>query len=64
MSSLGQNLSESELQDMIKVVDADCDGTIEFPEFLNLMAYKLKVCTDCFHSYLVILAFVCMLCFG
>ncbi|KAK3146272.1 hypothetical protein QOZ80_3BG0263880 [Eleusine coracana subsp. coracana] len=42
MSSLGQNLSESELQDMIKVVDADCNGTIEFSEFLNLMAYKLK----------------------
>ncbi|TVU45356.1 hypothetical protein EJB05_04856 [Eragrostis curvula] len=42
MSSLGQNLSESELQDMIKVVDADCNGTVDFSEFLNLMAYKLK----------------------
>jgi Ca2+-binding EF-hand superfamily protein len=50
MSSMGQNLSESELQDMIKEVDADGNGTIEFFEFLNLMAHKLKVCPDCFLS--------------
>jgi Ca2+-binding EF-hand superfamily protein len=50
MSSMGQNLSESELQDMIKEVDADGNGTIEFFEFLNLMSHKLKVCPDCFLS--------------
>lgn len=59
MSSLGQNLSESELQDMIKVVDADANGTIDFSEFLNLMAYNLKVCPDSFLSYPLILACVC-----
>uniref|UniRef100_A0A0A9P8T6 Uncharacterized protein n=1 Tax=Arundo donax TaxID=35708 RepID=A0A0A9P8T6_ARUDO len=42
MSSLGQKLTESELQDMIKVADADRNGTIELHEFLNLMAHKLK----------------------
>ena len=31
MRSLGQNPSESELQDMINEVDADNNGTIDFP---------------------------------
>ena len=51
MRSLGQNPTEAELQDMVNEVDADGSGTIEFPEFLNLMAKKMKVspllpCTD------------------
>lgn len=41
--SLGQNPSEEELHDMIREVDADGNGTIEFTEFLNLMARKMKV---------------------
>ncbi|KAK7040735.1 hypothetical protein VNI00_009641 [Paramarasmius palmivorus] len=41
MRSLGQNPSESELQDMINEVDADGDGTIDFPEFLSMMATKI-----------------------
>ena len=32
----------SELQDMINEVDADGNGTIDFPEFLILMAKKTK----------------------
>jgi calmodulin len=39
MRSLGQNPSESELQDMI---NADNNGTIDFPEFLTMMARKMK----------------------
>lgn len=31
MRSLGQNPSESELQDMINEVDADNNGSIDFP---------------------------------
>lgn len=31
MRSLGQNPSESELQDMINEVDSDNNGTIDFP---------------------------------
>ncbi len=51
MRSLGQNPTEAELQDMINEVDADGNGTIDFPEFLNLMARKMKVgdgsCCEC-----------------
>merc|ERR1712138_352273 len=42
MRSLGQNPTEAELQDMINEVDADGNGTIDFPEFLSLMARKIK----------------------
>ncbi|KAG1342689.1 putative Calmodulin [Cocos nucifera] len=42
MRSLGQNPTEAELQDMINEVDADQNGTIDFSEFLNLMARKMK----------------------
>ncbi|CAK0892705.1 unnamed protein product, partial [Prorocentrum cordatum] len=42
MRSLGQNPTEAELQDMINEVDADGNGTIDFPEFLSLMARKMK----------------------
>ncbi|XP_026423630.1 calmodulin-like protein 11 isoform X2 [Papaver somniferum] len=40
--SLDQNPTEEELQDMIKEVDVDGNGTIEFGEFLSLMARKMK----------------------
>lgn len=42
MRSLGQNPTEAELQDMINEVDADGSGTIDFPEFLAMMARKMK----------------------
>jgi len=42
MRSLGQNPTEAELADMINEVDTDGSGTIDFPEFLNMMARKMK----------------------
>ena len=41
-SSLGQNQTEVELQDIINEVDTDHDGFIDFPEFLAMMSRKLK----------------------
>ncbi|WCJ43880.1 Calmodulin [Euphorbia peplus] len=42
IKSLEQNPTEEELQWMINEVDIDANGTIEFGEFLNLMARKFK----------------------
>lgn len=38
MRSLGQDPTETELRDMISEVDKDGNGTIDFDEFLILMA--------------------------
>ena len=42
MKKLGQTPSEAELQDMINEVDIDGNGTIDFKEFLGLMARKMR----------------------
>ena len=43
--SLCQNPTGAESQDMINGVDADGNGIIDFPEFLSLVARKIKVPT-------------------
>lgn len=42
MRSLGQNPTEDELKTMIQEVDEDGSGTIDFKEFLGLMAKKMQ----------------------
>ena len=42
MNSLGQKPTISELEAMIKEVDIDGNGEIDFGEFLTMMAKKLK----------------------
>ena len=42
MRALGKNPTEEELHNMVKQLDADDEGTIDFPEFLTMMARKMK----------------------
>ena len=42
MRSLGQNPTDAELKDMINESDADGNGIIDFPEFLTMMARKMR----------------------
>ncbi|XP_016081029.1 calmodulin-A-like [Ornithorhynchus anatinus] len=42
MRSLGQNPTEAELKGIIDQVDTDGNGTVDFPEFLGLMAQMMK----------------------
>eukprot|EP00298_Acanthocystis_sp_HF-20_P016902 c21621_g3_i2.p1 GENE.c21621_g3_i2~~c21621_g3_i2.p1 ORF type:complete len:167 (-),score=68.94 c21621_g3_i2:20-469(-) len=42
MRSLGASPTEAEVQEMIKKVDTDGSGKVEFTDFLGLMAQKLK----------------------
>ena len=42
MRSLGQNPNEEELDNMIKEIDEDGNGTVDFEEFLIMMSRKMK----------------------
>eukprot|EP00658_Telonema_sp_P-2_P007321 TRINITY_DN12729_c0_g1_i7.p1 TRINITY_DN12729_c0_g1~~TRINITY_DN12729_c0_g1_i7.p1 ORF type:complete len:195 (+),score=39.45 TRINITY_DN12729_c0_g1_i7:233-817(+) len=42
MRCLGQNPTEAELQDIVTEVDPDGDGTVDFPEFLTMMARTFR----------------------
>mmetsp|Transcript_60303 Transcript_60303/g.166913 ORF Transcript_60303/g.166913 Transcript_60303/m.166913 type:complete len:155 (+) Transcript_60303:63-527(+) len=42
MRALGQNPSDTEYADIVTEVDADSNGTVDFPEFLNLMSRKMR----------------------
>ena len=42
LQSLGVHPSDEELEEMINEVDTDGNGVLEFPEFLSLMATKIR----------------------
>jgi len=42
MKKLGLTPTDAELQDMINEIDYDGNGTIDFDEFLSLIAKKMK----------------------
>ena len=43
MKKLGDNPTENQLQSMVNKFDEDGNGTIEFEEFLCMMATKVRV---------------------
>merc|ERR1719369_281621 len=43
LRAIGQNPSEAEIQDMVMAVDKDGTGSIDFPEFLMMMALKMNL---------------------
>jgi len=42
MRSLGQKPSKELLEEMVREIDADGDGAIDFPEFLTMMLRKMN----------------------
>ncbi|CAF1083480.1 unnamed protein product [Didymodactylos carnosus] len=46
MKSLGLNPHENEVRDMIAEVDADNSKTIDFPEFVTMLAIRMKDTVD------------------
>ena len=43
LTALGQSPSEEDIKKMMKEVDADENGTLEFPEFLKMMSSRMNV---------------------
>lgn len=50
MRELGFDPTEDELKDMIGNADADGSGSIEFPEFLNLMIKRVSLLEKIFSN--------------
>ncbi|GMM49047.1 calmodulin [Starmerella bacillaris] len=46
MRSLGQTPTEAEISDMINEIDIDNDGTVDFSEFITMMARRMKTADD------------------
>lgn len=42
LRAIGENPTDAEVQDMINEIDSDGNGSIEFPEFLRMMANKVS----------------------
>jgi calmodulin len=46
MKKLGRSVSDAEVKDMINAVDVDRSGTVEFPEFCQLMGEETGLSPD------------------
>ena len=57
MRSLGINPTYKDLKEMIREVDFDGNGMIDFNEFLSLMAKKLRD-TDLEEEYITVLLII------
>ena len=42
--SLGHTTKEADIQELLRQLDGDGNGTVDFPEFLNIIATKM--CDD------------------
>ena len=42
--SLGHRTKEKEIEEMLRQLDGDGNGSVDFPEFLNIIA--IKMCED------------------
>merc|ERR1712178_155941 len=50
MKMLGHKLNEEELEECIKMVDADGGGSVDIDEFMELMSTKTKEAQDEIHT--------------
>ena len=56
LRSLGENIPEDDLRDMVSEADADGNEHVDFPEFLSMITRRMKSYTetemkDAFHSF-------------
>ena len=42
MKSIGQKASKKEIKSMIKEVDVNCNGSVEYDEFCQMMVLKMQ----------------------
>lgn len=50
MVSVGQNPTDQEISDMVNIADADGSGTMDFAEFVTLMAHHMSGSEDTVES--------------
>lgn len=53
LQTLEEHPSKEEIQEMINEVDCNANGTMDFDEFLSIMAKKMKVVMSTFEEIVV-----------
>lgn len=57
IASLNEHPTKEEIREMINEADADQDGSIDFQEFLSIMATKIKVIKRTIESFIHLYVF-------